>query len=38
MFYAAAAYRVYLAAYNIEMMRRADQLRAITAPHAVLTP
>jgi hypothetical protein len=27
-FYAAAAYRVYLAGYNIQMMRKAEQIRA----------
>jgi hypothetical protein len=38
LFYGASAYRVYLAAYNIEMMRRAGQLRAITSLHPTPSP
>ena len=38
LFYGASAYRVYLAAYNIEMMRRASQLRALTALHTTPSP
>jgi hypothetical protein len=35
-FYGAAAYRGYLAAYNIRMMRRAQAIRATTAPAPVV--
>jgi hypothetical protein len=38
LFYGASAYRVYLAAYNIEMMRRASQLRAITSLRPTSSP